>query len=604
VNGGLGGHGRLRPSFHLYLLVSTLIAFFAQIPLGVFAARSPLDATAHVLLPAAAASLLHDLLYSRVAHSAVQYFCTMVLLGVGAEMIWEVLEFTADAVLHIGWQVDNADTMYDIVCGIVGAVLGAGVRLWLWTRSRRVDAAEREDGERLRLYHRRCAGRDGSPTYEGLWVAGSVGRWCTDRHSSAAEAERCARGRWWHDRERARGSTAARPSGTPAVRRSLLRVPWAQTHPALRPACGLRPLHRVGLAGAATVIVLVPSGYVGLLAWAASPAPPHPSVPRTVSTAPAEPGAADPGQATIAEAVPVPSLGGSVPVGGTPGFVVVTPDGRHAYVAHRAAKMITVVDTAVNRVTAVVPMVQGPPQHLAFSPDGRTAYVAIWDDARTAAAIGVLDTTTNSVVATIPLRSGPFLAAVSPDGRQLWVPGHDAGTVSVFDAATWEVVAEIRVAPGPSSVEFSQDGRRAYTTSHGSRRVSVIDTATRTVVSEFLAPSSPNGTAVHPTRPLVASVDATSDSVTMTATDTERPVATVAVGRGPQDVAWAADGRFAYVANAEADTVSIIDAGSMAVVATVPTGTAPTSIAVLPSGQAAYVANLRDGTLTVLDTAH
>ena len=53
---------------------------------------------------------------------------------------------------------------------------------------------------------------------------------------------------------------------------------------------------------------------------------------------------------------------------------------------------------------------------------------------------------TNAIVATVPVRSRPFLAAVAPDGRQLYVPNHDFRTVSVVDTATNTVSAEIRVA--------------------------------------------------------------------------------------------------------------------------------------------------------------
>ena len=92
-----GGRGLLRPSVHLYLLFFTLTIFFAQVPMGLFAAQSPLDSTAHVLLPAAATSLLYDALYFAVVHSPAQYFCTMVLLGVSTEMFWECVEFCGDA---------------------------------------------------------------------------------------------------------------------------------------------------------------------------------------------------------------------------------------------------------------------------------------------------------------------------------------------------------------------------------------------------------------------------------------------------------------------------------------------------------------------------
>ena len=259
---------------------------------------------------------------------------------------------------------------------------------------------------------------------------------------------------------------------------------------------------KVGLVGAAVVVVLTPPGYLGYLAWAM----PHPlhvpggatalslaPVParatRTRADAASGPPTLAPASASETAAVPRTGAGGGeragpdgrhpVPVGPTPGFVVVAPRGRHAYVANREAGAVTVVDTAVNRVTATIPVPLGPPQYLAFSPDGRTVYISVWDEARTVAAVGVLDTTTNAVVATVPMRSRPFLAAVTPDGRQLYVPNHDSGTISVVDTATNTVTAEIRVAAHPHWVEFSPDGRRAYTANHESNLVTVIDTASR-----------------------------------------------------------------------------------------------------------------------------
>ena len=300
--------------------------------------------------------------------------------------------------------------------------------------------------------------------------------------------------------------------------------------------------------------------------------------------------------------MPVPSVGVPVPVGPTPGFVVVAPGGRHVYVANRAAGVITVVDTAVNQVTATIPVPLGPPQYLAFSPDGRTAYLSIWDEARTIATVGVLDTMTNAIVATVPMRSRPFLAAVAPDGRQLYVPNHDSGTVSVVDTATNTVSAEIRVAAHPHWVAFPRRpaglhrqprverdlGRRHRDPHRDGRGTRRAEPAQRGGAPE---PAARRGR------------DYDSDSVTMIDTDSERVVATVRVGDGPQDVTWAPDGRFAYVANVDADTVSVIDAATMTVTATVLTGDAPTSVAVLPDGRAAYVSNLQDGTLTVLHLA-
>jgi len=554
------GRRFLRPSFHLYLLVFTLVIFFAQIPLGVFAAQSPLDTTAHVLLPAAATSLLHDVIFRRVVHGPVEYFCTMVFFGMGAEAVWEVAECAGDAAFGLRWQVDNADTMNDIMCGIAGALIGAAIRLYLWMRVR--------PGRRRSSLHRR-------------------------RRPARPTAARAARTR------------PPRPS--PAQR-------------ALRSGPGRRSTARrkIGLVGAAVVVALATPGYAGYLVWAASaatsaatasPPPPAPSIVAAgllpAAAADPDPGLVEPvgAKPLVARSVPIPFLGAVIPVGPTPGFVAVAPHGRQAYVANRAAGVVTVVDTAVDRVTATIPVPLGPPQYLAFSPDGRTVYVSIWDEARTVAAIGVLDTTTNSVVTAIPMRSRPFLAAVTPDGRRLYVPNHDSGTIAVVDTTTRAMTAEIRVAPDPHWVEFSPDGRQAYAADHESNLVSVIDTGTDTVVAEVPVQRSPHSVAVHPTRPLVAGVNYDSDSLSMIDTDAERVVAAVPVGAGPQDVTWAPDGRFAYVANVDEDTVSVIDAATMTVTATVPTGDAPTSVAVLPDGRRAYVTNLHDGTLTVLNLA-
>jgi YVTN family beta-propeller protein len=304
-----------------------------------------------------------------------------------------------------------------------------------------------------------------------------------------------------------------------------------------------------------------------------------------------------------AVAVPVPSIGPTIPVGATPGFAVVSPNGRQIYVANRTAGVITVVDTAVNKVTATIPVPAGPPQFLAFSPDGRRVYVSIWNNERTIAAVSVLDATTNTIVATIPVDTRPYLAAVTRDGKLLYVPNHDSGVVAEIDTATNAVATTIKVAPNPHWVEFSRDGTRAYTANHESNLVSVIDTATNSIIAEVPVEKSPHSVAVHPTRPLVGNVNYDSASVTMIDTNTNQVVATIKVRGNPQDITWSGDGRFAYTANVTDHTVSVISAETMTVTATIPTGRSPTSVAVVPDGSTGYVTNLDDGTLTVLNLA-
>jgi YVTN family beta-propeller protein len=319
---------------------------------------------------------------------------------------------------------------------------------------------------------------------------------------------------------------------------------------------------------------------------------PNPSLSPTPSTEP-----------TNGPEVAIPSIGPSIEVGKTPTFVAVSPNGGQAYIANRDAKVITMLDTATNRMTGTIPIPSGPPQHLAFTPDGRKAYVAVYNDEKTIHEIDVIDTASNSVIAAIPQPARPFVPAVTPDGKRLFVPEHDIGAVLVIDTTTNKVIKQIAVAPNPHWVAFSRDGGRAYTANHESNVISVIDTTMLTVLKTIPVGMSPHSIAVNPARPLVASVNYDANTVSEIDANILTVVNTIQVGKNPRDIRWAPDGRFAYVVNEGSNTVSVIDATTNQVTATVPTGENPTSIAVLPNSRGAYVSNLISGTLTVLQLA-
>jgi YVTN family beta-propeller protein len=304
----------------------------------------------------------------------------------------------------------------------------------------------------------------------------------------------------------------------------------------------------------------------------------------------------------VATSLPIPAVAGEIPVGKTPGFVAIAPSGEFAYIANRAAGVVTVVDTAIDKVVATIPVPDGPPQYLAFAPDGKRLYVSVFNDPdRSINEVAVLDSRTNTVLTKIKVGTRPFALNVTPDGSQIYVPNHDSGTVSVIDTATNSLVADIPVKPNPHWVAFSADGTRAYTANHDSNLVSVIDTASRKVVDEVPVQTSPHSVAVDPTQPLVANVNYDSNSVTVIDTKSDKVVATVPVGTHPQDVAWAPDGRHLYVTNVDSDDMTVIAADGYRGTATIPTGDAPTSVAVLPDGTKAYVSNLNSGSLTVLN---
>ncbi|WP_214408125.1 beta-propeller fold lactonase family protein, partial [Pseudonocardia lacus] len=301
----------------------------------------------------------------------------------------------------------------------------------------------------------------------------------------------------------------------------------------------------------------------------------------------------------VAASIAVPTVRGLVPVGATPGDIAVAPDGRTAIIAHRAAGFVSVLDTAIDKVTATIAVPAGPPRFVTFSPDSSRAYVTVFDDARTVSLVAVLDTADGALLTTIPVGQRPFAPAVTPDGSRLWVPSHDDARIDVIDTATDAVTTSIPVPASPHGVAFSADGTRAYVANHESNVVSVLDTASATPVATIPVGTSPQATAVGGGQTAVANYDGGSVTIIDAA---GAPVAEVPVGRTPQDVGFAPDGRYLYTADVEADTVSVVDMATRAVTATIPVCDGPTSVAAHPSGRVAYVTCVNSGEVMVLDT--
>lgn len=320
---------------------------------------------------------------------------------------------------------------------------------------------------------------------------------------------------------------------------------------------------------------------------------------------PAASSAPPPAAVAPAASVAIPAVGPTIPVGDTPGFVEVTPDGRFAYIANRDAGVVTVIDTAVNQVTARIPVEAGPPQFLSFSPDGGTAYISTYrktgDTTYDDNDVVFLDTATNKITRVVPVGQRPFASATTPDGTQLWVPSHDTGRLDIIDTASASVVGEKPVAPNPHWVAFGRDGKHVYTANHESGVVTVIDAATRSTIKEIAVGKSPHSTAVSPDGSRVSVVNYDSNEVSVIDTATETVVATVPVDAKPQDIAYAPDGRYMYTANVDGGTVDVIDTATSTVTASIPVGGDPTSISVRPDGKQAYVTLLDQGLVRILD---
>jgi YVTN family beta-propeller protein len=328
------------------------------------------------------------------------------------------------------------------------------------------------------------------------------------------------------------------------------------------------------------------------------------------ANAPASPSAGAPAGAPASLADP--TVAETVAVAGTPSDIQVAPNGEFAYITSQGPDVITVLDTATDRISKRIPIPQGQPQFVSFSPDGQTAYVSVYSDSGSVKPlIAYIDTAAGTVTATVPVNNDlPGPSVVSPDGRYLYVPNHNmtmgapnGKIIDVIDTAQKRVVHNIPVAMNPHWIVFGAGGQYLYVSDHMSSLVTVLNARTNSVVKTIPVGLTPHGEAISPGGSTLAVTSYDGNFVTFIDTATDKVIKRVPVGKNPQADAYALDGRHLYVVNNVSNTITVIDTANYRVTDTIHVGNSPTSIAVLPNGRQAYVTNEHSGFIDVLDIA-
>lgn len=243
---------------------------------------------------------------------------------------------------------------------------------------------------------------------------------------------------------------------------------------------------------------------------------------------------------------------------------------------------VWVIDTSTNAVVAKV-TVGVHPAHVVISPDGRFAYISNSGENT----LSVIDTATRTQVAMIPVGKFPHGLRFSPDGKEVYVADLKGGTVSVIDTASQKEIAQVAVGKQPAQVGFTPDGRLAFVSLSGENAVAVIDPATRKVVRKVAVDTVPIQLyATADSRTLVVANQGSRDKPGNTASliDLESFKVTKAVetGAGAHGVVIDREGRYAYVTNSFANSVSMLDVKERKVVKTVAVDKNPNGISMTP----------------------
>jgi DNA-binding beta-propeller fold protein YncE len=196
---------------------------------------------------------------------------------------------------------------------------------------------------------------------------------------------------------------------------------------------------------------------------------------------------------------------GEVIVDRSPGDVVLSADGKYAYVTHYdlialmrqltmggppedAFSTVAVVETATMRRLALIPVCVTP-HGAGLSASGTTLYVTC-SQSDEVGVVDVTDPTHPVATARVPVgpspgpygepRYFPYALAVSPKDGSVWISNNTSGDVRVFDPATGAMDSARTVFVGGVAMfgAFSPDGKTFYVPHQGDDRLSAIDTAT------------------------------------------------------------------------------------------------------------------------------
>jgi YVTN family beta-propeller protein len=296
----------------------------------------------------------------------------------------------------------------------------------------------------------------------------------------------------------------------------------------------------------------------------------------------------------------------------SPSAVAISPNGNTLYVMNAGyntdpGNTVSAVDPRTNTVTATY-STGAMPNGAAITPDGRRVYVF----ATVSNTVSVIDTATGSVISTVPVGVGPSDAVITPDGKHAYVA--DTG-LSVIDTATNTVTATISDIPAPWDVAVSPDGTRVYAATRSSAAgpggVTVVDTATNAVIGTVDAGTDPTDVSLSPDGRRIYVVARTGDNlpgrVSVVDTESRTILATITTGGNPADLVVSPDNRRAYVTNGgtldtPGTTVTVIDTLTNTVSNTLTVGEGPAGLAVSPDSKRVYVANFQSGTLSIIDT--
>lgn len=158
-------------------------------------------------------------------------------------------------------------------------------------------------------------------------------------------------------------------------------------------------------------------------------------------------------------------------VGDGPIGVTYSATDSRLYVSNQNSHSVSVIDamdpTRLSTVGSTIP-VGDTPRFLAVTPDGGQ----VWVPSQTTSTVSIIDTATLTVVDTVNAADASDDVAISPDGSSAFVVAfsfspYGYGTLYEFDVATRGLLSTTELGFVPGAIAISPDGQRVYVKADG-----------------------------------------------------------------------------------------------------------------------------------------
>ena len=163
------------------------------------------------------------------------------------------------------------------------------------------------------------------------------------------------------------------------------------------------------------------------------------------------------------------------------------------YFTSETNRLIGRYDPATNRVDWLMGTGQNATHMMVVTPDQKRIFTAnIASDSVTAFEFQNAPPAPSKVTQ-IAVGKQPEAIDISPDGREVWVGLNAEGAIDVIDTATNKTVEKIKLGERPYRVKFSPDGKQVLATMPNTKEIIVIDPGTKKEVKRIKLESVPLG---------------------------------------------------------------------------------------------------------------